>query len=552
MNTRPNIIPVLSQETYQMIDEHLREINLLNAGWDDLHQRQEIGGHLCAVLKRENVERLTVSSFIDALLKTTKAWAFSEKGDGSDWLPIEVEMLGRIAKVVENVTAYSANKDNKNIISNKNVTLLFASNIPLVEHSAADWDRIHDEDNVFNEEKYELFLEQNLLPSLIFASSDAGEQGAVVTLPYAFQHKFRDQEQLNDYFVVAVEKMILKHHAQLSNIKSIIIPASLEGQQREDKTFDDNDIHLHINASEDQGGFYPHRINREYAMHKLYSCFSLQHIAMPSCIDLSSASSQLVSTNICAKFAGEEFYFDSEIKECFPKNYSDDWLTILENKNTTLHFSSYFVTDEKGVREIELKPSVIEEQHLEPLLPVRKRGFFERHPILKYSLIGLAAGSAAVGFIALLCLNPVVASFVLAAAHTVGTSIIAAIGIIDFMKVTVLGLEVLGLAVGVGTGIVASGMAALIDYCFNKHKVDRDVQALMNGNEKAEIENNDLDHSSESGIVLDQSLESEQPKQSSDYGDKDVRQHIRLQLSHSNDNEIEEEQQLDQRITRSL
>ena len=65
----PNITPVMSNETLNLITQYLSDIQKI--GPRQLLLQRKMGRRLYEVLKNSDVEKLTAPELVDALLKTT-------------------------------------------------------------------------------------------------------------------------------------------------------------------------------------------------------------------------------------------------------------------------------------------------------------------------------------------------------------------------------------------------------------------------------------------------------------------------------------------------
>jgi hypothetical protein len=192
----------------------------------------------------------------------------------------------------------------------------------------------------------------------------------------------------------------------------------------------------------------------------------------------------------------------------------------------------------------------VEEQNATP-------GFFARHKWLRYAAIGFTLGLAATGFIALLCINPVVAAAMLAAGSYVGSAILTAAGVTTTaVAVETVGLSLIGSAIVLGTTFVTMPVAAFfseIFACISAASVSRDeINEMLN--EENPDQNVVVDHgegqgpSSQNNVDLndefileddlpqqEQKNENVQESKANDFANTDVTNKIKF-LSGSKDN----------------
>jgi hypothetical protein len=568
MNSHANIIPVLSASTLERLNAYLKNIKEKSFADDDLAKLVEqkvIGRRLYEVLKNSNMHYVRVPQLVDALLKTTMPVAFAEstemvKGDGADWTLEEISLLGRIARVVNDVTVYSKSTYNPSADDlfdaedELPATTLLFTNGALLAGCGADRERVLDEDGSFNQHKYDQFLEENLLPSLVYASHHAGETGAVVTMPVLGGGQFAGNhaKEITANFPEAIERLIEKHHEKLTNIKAVIITGV--GPYKYIAS-------IPIRMTKTPVGLYPAQFDASYHAFKTYTCVAADHVSFPgndgytlSCTTHEGGT--CTRTNVYTHITGVKGRMKGSIY--MPQGVRN-WQTVCEDNKTTLHFSSMQVQNDDGLQEIEFKENAgykpcylnppqseddvldTDEAHPLELEQPEKKSFLARQPWLKYAALGFVIGLAVVALIALLCLNPVIAGGILTAGGAVGavcwTAVGSTVAAAAAPAATAVGLTVIGSAIVAAATVITPGICALISYSREKYakykervadRLESDEDARIkrfrefagnyNGNFAAFKNVDDIDLT---GFVLSET-ESIEPVAPSDFGEKDV------------------------------
>lgn len=360
---KPNITPVMSNESSALITDYLRILKETDIR--ELVEQKKMGSRLYEVLRKSNIQSLTETELVDALLKTTRPLLFAEnidhaQGDGSDWTQHEIMLLGRIARVVKDVTVYSkrtlnpSEEDIFNEDEQPNATLLFVNGALLVGCEAdlkrvVSYDRIEGIDiPKVNEVKFEKFLEDNLLPSILFANQDAGDQGAVVTLPvigggeFAGGKNSKLAKQINDCYVNVVTNLIKKNKEHLPNIKAVVITGIPQRGQHTEKNCPT------IYTTPDSIGLAPVIKNHTEDLIglKVYAAIAGDHLSFPGNDGYAGSPKTheggcSTRTNVYSKITDEPGEFNPENQIYSPDD--GNWLDVCEDNKTTLNFSEMYV-----------------------------------------------------------------------------------------------------------------------------------------------------------------------------------------------------------------
>ena len=163
------------------------------------------GRYVQEQLHQSTVSHMTVDAFFEVLMRTKRPLIFAESavaGDGSDWTPEELSILGDIG-VATPVTVYDDGKHRRPHIhaSPFPATLLFVPGALLQSggrHLPADWDEVVD-DTTLNSEAYRALYHRRLYPLFMYANTTAKhrETFAFITIPGLgcgqFAGRFRGQ-----------------------------------------------------------------------------------------------------------------------------------------------------------------------------------------------------------------------------------------------------------------------------------------------------------------------------------------------------------------------
>ena len=225
---------VISEDTLQLISDYLNEIK---------QNPTIMGQRLRKVFENTNdIEQLTTADLINALLKTKKPQIFPEHlksgllGNGRDWTKQEAQLLGRIGLKIE-VQAYSKQTYNPTLEdklqSPHPVTVLVTNGALLKGNETGECKDGCDQEEVcengsLNKEKLKKYFEARLLPLLLQANQDAGNQGGLVTIPglgagaFAGGKKFSDGQAITSQLGNIYREIIAENKDKLKNIKGII------------------------------------------------------------------------------------------------------------------------------------------------------------------------------------------------------------------------------------------------------------------------------------------------------------------------------------------
>lgn len=353
-NDYPNITPVLSQETYDFIEDYLNMLK--KSDINALRIQRKMGSRLYEVLKDSNINELSVTEFVDALLKTTRPLLFAEKlehakGDGSDWTQQEISLLGRIGRVVRDVTVYSSRSYNPRaddiFVIQPTSTLLFVNGALLVG-CKADFDRVVTNEHV-DKIKFEKFLEENLLPSLLFANADAGKDGAVVTLPVMGGGEFAGgknaalSREINACYQEVVSRLLEKHKKDLVNVKAVVITGI-----NDSKKIPKNGGPV-VYTTTDSIGLAPGTKYKELEKLKVYTGIAGDHLSFPGNDGYVGSPSTheggcCTRTNVYTKITGEDGVYDNKIMVYKPGSEKyKKWINVCDDNKITLNFSEMCV-----------------------------------------------------------------------------------------------------------------------------------------------------------------------------------------------------------------
>lgn len=389
----PNITPVMSGETLDLITQYLNEIQ--QSGALQLLLQRKMGRRLYEVLKESKIDKLTVSEFVDALLKTTRPLLFAEKlahakGDGSDWTTNETMLLGRIARVVKDVTVYSKrtyNPTERDFFAENErpqTTLLFMNGALLVG-CKADYDRVVSNGHV-DLKKFEEFLEENVLPSLLFANQDAGKEGAVVTLPVLGGGEFAGgvnsllSKEINASYLPAMTNIIKKNKAHLPHIKAVVITGFNDSQAQVNNTT--------IYTTKDSVGLYPQGEYQGLEKCKVYTGIAGDHLSFPGNDGYAGSPATheggtCTRTNVYEKITGVEGNFVPSRTLYIPPQKYNYWLDVCTDKQTTLNFNELYVCQNGACHAQSYQHgSAYEPQYLDSQ---KDANYHERESVVKFS-----------------------------------------------------------------------------------------------------------------------------------------------------------------------
>ncbi len=189
------------------------------------------GSHLTRVLSGANRARMTTSEFIEQLLRTKRPQIFAESsvdGDGSDWTPGELSILGDISFAVPATVFDDGRHSNPKVHPVPfDATLLYVPGALLRNgrgKTPADWDEVTINGHI-NPEAYYSLYERRLLPGFLYADELAKSNGrqAFVTIPGLGCGQFAGQfrGQLGEELRKTLIRFIEKHVDHLPHIRAV-------------------------------------------------------------------------------------------------------------------------------------------------------------------------------------------------------------------------------------------------------------------------------------------------------------------------------------------
>ncbi len=270
-----NFTPIMNQKWFAKVADYLRLLKRYNNNLEYLLVHRRIGRRLYEVLRDSDIKNMDEVQLVAALFRTARPLLFAERlndrdgvgaqVDGTDWTRREFELLSGTSKMVENVTAYSANTYNPQAKDffmedgNQPLVTLMLVNGALIGGCQADYDRVMI-NNIVDSEKFEIFLQDNLLPALQTASLLAGKKGnkTVVTLPILGAGEFSggsgNAELIKKYYTSALTNIIKKSAESLTHIKAIVV-TGCDQELPAEKICDALDMQLYLTTS--FVGLYP-------------------------------------------------------------------------------------------------------------------------------------------------------------------------------------------------------------------------------------------------------------------------------------------------------
>jgi hypothetical protein len=197
------------------------------------------GGFLRKALSGADPGRLTTEEFLERLVHTKKTMIFAESevaGDGSDWSPREMSLLGDVGMAVP-VTVFDNGAHQNPVVHAVPFpgVLLFVPGALLAGSrgmTPSDLPGVATR-GILDSEKFTRLYERRLLPALRCADEIAGEQGkmAFITIPGLgcgqFAGPFRGQlgRKLRDVLVAILHR----HGASFSRIRAVYYDPYREG-----------------------------------------------------------------------------------------------------------------------------------------------------------------------------------------------------------------------------------------------------------------------------------------------------------------------------------
>jgi hypothetical protein len=209
---------------------HEKSVSKAKAYLRELRHGARPGGRLLARLANENLDKLSVEAFLEALVNTKPPMIFAESavvGDGSDWNRHELSILGDIGFAVP-VTVFDDGRHASPVVHEEPFAahLLFSPGALLRSSSGTpcDWDEVVSGDAIDSEGYFRLY-ERRLLPLLKYADRIAEQNGrkAFVTIPGMGCGQFagRFQGRLGNELKQTLYRLLEKHGEVLPNIKAV-------------------------------------------------------------------------------------------------------------------------------------------------------------------------------------------------------------------------------------------------------------------------------------------------------------------------------------------
>ncbi|HNV68522.1 MAG TPA: hypothetical protein PKO06_02410 [Candidatus Ozemobacteraceae bacterium] len=212
---------LVSEPTLKRVDAYLQLLRLKNVA----------GKRLRDALEGFALETLDGESFLERLVATKVPQIFAEsavRGDGSDWNPTELGLLGDIVIAVT-VQVFDNGRHTQPEVHPHPfpATLLFVPGALLRNdhgQTPADWDEVTREKQIVPR-KFRCLYERRLLPALLFIQATAERKGvkALVTIPGLgcgmFAGPFRGR--LGSEFEKVLVGILEDHHTRLTQIRGL-------------------------------------------------------------------------------------------------------------------------------------------------------------------------------------------------------------------------------------------------------------------------------------------------------------------------------------------
>lgn len=228
---------LISEKTLAKIEKYRNDL---------ISNLKKPGGHLKQLLAlyKKTVDQFSLHEFIDLLFQTKVPTIFAESeilGNGLDWAPQELEILGEMSVAVPTAAYDNASFTSPALYDEPlNATLVYTPGALLVGNSPDKKAVVTN--NEINDKALEELYENRLLPVLKYISQSAEQNGkkALVTIPGLgcgqFAGNFRGQlgEKLKNILV----SLIKKHGDQLPGIRGIYFHTFQEGSYHSEKIND--------------------------------------------------------------------------------------------------------------------------------------------------------------------------------------------------------------------------------------------------------------------------------------------------------------------------
>jgi len=189
------------------------------------------GLYLQDKLQGVDVAQIGVDSFLERLLNTKRPQIFAESavyGNGLDWNPQELKLLGDIGIAVE-VMVYDDGRHYQPVPHPEPFAahLLFTAGALLrngQQQLPVDWDVVGDDGEIDQDRYYELY-KRRLLPLLLYANELASANGkqAFITVPGLGCGQFAGKfiGQLGAMLQVALLRLLSEYQKQLDNVRAV-------------------------------------------------------------------------------------------------------------------------------------------------------------------------------------------------------------------------------------------------------------------------------------------------------------------------------------------
>ena len=213
---------LMYSETYQKASDYWRALQI---------GAIKPGHYLQDKLQGTDVAQIRVDSFMERLLNTKRPQIFAESaiyGNGLDWNPQELKLLGDIGIVVE-VMVYDDGRHYQPVSHSEPFAahLLFTAGALLCngqQQSPVDWDVVGDDGRIDQDRYYELY-KRRLLPLLLYANVLAGTNGkqAFITVPGLGCGQFAGKfiGQLGAMLQSALLRLLSEYQNQLDNVRAV-------------------------------------------------------------------------------------------------------------------------------------------------------------------------------------------------------------------------------------------------------------------------------------------------------------------------------------------
>lgn len=364
---KPKYHVVLSQQTVYDINWYKNALR---------KNKMQPGNYLKQVVKSRKISlnSATAEIFVELLLQTKKPRLSATQNirvDGSDWNPIEFQILGDLNIAMDvtiydngvwSPTSWSFRVHNPPFFG----TLLF-TNGPLLESKLVrgmtpDLKRIISQNKKsINQDKYNGLMERRLQPLLYYANENARRKGkmALIVIPGVGAGVFAGQfkGKMGKYLNRAIKNILTNHAANLTNIACIYYDPYNECKN-ETKQFYGVSYRVrpdYQNPNKYQlmtPNEYREQGDQSFSNYKLYKVVAWSHVAYPGngffkMIRSTDDGVAAAATNSMKKVTGVKgVYFWGKYNP--PSGYRD-WLDVVTKKKITLRANeNVFVVTRRG------------------------------------------------------------------------------------------------------------------------------------------------------------------------------------------------------------